>query len=106
MGRAMQKGVFGHMQTAVTQISFASLQSDQDLHCSLIESLGTAEHNKYSKVSDRNIYLPWLIQIFTVCIYPEGTFSHVKVHIQGQYMYERYSFRNFLTLDKTLFFYI
>ena len=40
------------MQTVNAQISWESVQSDQDLHCPLTESLGNVEHNKYSKVSD------------------------------------------------------
>ena len=32
---------------------------------------------KYSKLYDRPIYLRWLIWTFTVCVYPEDTFSHL-----------------------------
>ena len=36
----------------------ASTQSDQDLHCSLIESLGTVEQmTKYSSVLDQTMFL-------------------------------------------------
>ena len=42
--RAMRKHVFGHMRTAKAQS--ASAQSDQDLHCPLIESLGTEQYNE------------------------------------------------------------
>ena len=44
------------------------------------ESLGTTEHN-YSKTPDQTIYVRWLILIFSVCIYPEVTFSRVTAPI-------------------------
>ena len=54
MGPAMQNvssGIYG-------QRRHRSAQSDQDLHCRLVESLGSVEHKKmYSKISDQAMCL-------------------------------------------------
>ena len=43
LGCAMIKCVFRHMQTGKPRSDFASVQSDQGLHCLLAESLDTTE---------------------------------------------------------------
>ena len=49
-------------------------QSDQGLRCLLKEPLGMYT-SMYSKESYQTVWFRWLIQIFTVCICLEDTFS-------------------------------
>ena len=63
-------GIRGHR---LPRSACASAQSDQVLHCPLIEILGTVEHNRVYQRSWSNYISP-----LTAYIYPEDTFVELK----------------------------
>ena len=77
--RVMRARLFGTCEQRRPRSACASAQSDQDLRCPPIESLGTADITKCSKVPDQTMYLHCLIWIFTVCIFTEDIFCHIFV---------------------------
>ena len=46
VGCSMRQASLGRCRRQSPRSGLAAAQSDQDIHCSLIESLATAEHNK------------------------------------------------------------